>query len=164
VASADADTRELPRLLTTLGVLLATRGQEALRVLTSAYARVGLKPRQVQAVVLLAERGGMTQRELGEVMAVDPSILVGLLNPLEEEGLISRQRDACDRRRHNILLTRKGRQRVAEVEREQAAAEDAYFAELEAGERDQLRELLSRATAQLDDIAPGGDDESVEAC
>jgi DNA-binding MarR family transcriptional regulator len=67
-------------------------------------------------------------------------------------------------RRHNILLTRKGRQRVAEVEREQAAAEDAYFAELEPGERDQLRELLSRATAQLDEIAPGGDDESVEAC
>jgi DNA-binding MarR family transcriptional regulator len=160
VASTDADTRELPRLLATPGVVLATRGQEALRMLTSAYARVGLKPRQVQAVLLLADRGGITQRELGEVMAVDPSILVGLLNPLEEEGLISRQRDAGDRRRHNILLTRKGQELLADVEREQAAAEDAYFAELEPDELEQLRRLLSRAGGQVD--VTGGD--SAEPC
>jgi DNA-binding MarR family transcriptional regulator len=35
------------------------------------------------------ENGGMTQREIGAAMGVDPGILVGLLNPLEEEGLIS---------------------------------------------------------------------------
>jgi DNA-binding MarR family transcriptional regulator len=102
----------------------------------------------------------MTQRELGEVMAVDPSILVGLLNPLEEERLISRERDAGDRRRHNIQLTRKGHDRLGKVEREQVAAEDAYFAELEPSEVEHLRALLSRAGAQLDDVAPddGGDD------
>jgi DNA-binding MarR family transcriptional regulator len=132
-------------------------------MLTSAYARVGLKPRQVQALLLLAEHGGMTQRELGEVMAVDPSILVGLLNPLEEDGLISRRRDAGDRRRHNILLTRAGEDRLVEVEREQAAAEDAYFAELDPDELDQLRRLLARGQAQRDDIAPV-DGDSAESC
>jgi DNA-binding MarR family transcriptional regulator len=155
------ETRD--HLLATTGVLLATRGQEALRMLTSAYARVGLKPRQVQALLLLAEHGGMTQRELGEVMAVDPSILVGLLNPLEEDGLISRRRDAGDRRRHNILLTRAGEDRLVEVEREQAAAEDAYFAELDPDELDQLRRLLARGQAQRDDIAPV-DGDSAESC
>lgn len=132
-------------------------------MLTSAYARVGLKPRQVQALLLLAEHGGMTQRELGGAMAVDPSILVGLLNPLEEDGLISRRRDAGDRRRHNILLTRAGEDRLVEVEREQAAAEDAYFAELDPDELDQLRRLLARGQAQRDDIAPV-DGDSAESC
>jgi DNA-binding MarR family transcriptional regulator len=163
MASTDAETRQLPRLLATPAVLLATRGQEALRVLSAAYARAGLKPRQVQALCLLDENGCMTQRELGEVMAVDPSILVGLLNPLEEEKLISRERDAGDRRRHNIQLTRKGQSRLAAVEREQAAAEDAYFAELEPSEREQFRELLSRAGANLDGVDAAGENES-EPC
>jgi DNA-binding MarR family transcriptional regulator len=57
-------------------------------VLSAACARAGLKPRRCQAVLLLDEHGRMTQREHGEAMCVDPSILVGLLNPLEEEGLI----------------------------------------------------------------------------
>lgn len=84
-----------------------------------------------------------------------------LLNPLEEEGLISRERDACDRRRHNISLTRKGHDRLKKIEREQAAAEDAYFAELEPSEVEQLRELLSRAGAHVDGIEPADD---VEPC
>jgi DNA-binding MarR family transcriptional regulator len=152
---------QTPSPLATPVVLLAQRGQEALRVLSAAYARVGLKPRQCQAVLLLDEHGSMTQRELGGAMGVDPSILVGLLNPLEEEGLISRERDAGDRRRHNISLTRKGRERLTKIEREQAAAEDAYFAELEPAEVEQLRELLSRVGAHLDGVEPGGD---VEPC
>jgi DNA-binding MarR family transcriptional regulator len=160
VASTDAETR-VPRLLATPAVVLAQRGQEALRMLSGAFARVGLKPRQCQAILLLDEHGCMTQRDLGEAMGVDPSILVGLLNPLEEEGLISRERDADDRRRHNISLTRKGRDRLKKIEREQAAAEDAYFAELEPAEVEQLRELLSRAGAHLDGSEPADD---VEPC
>jgi DNA-binding MarR family transcriptional regulator len=160
VASTDAETR-VPRLLATPAVVLAQRGQEALRMLSAAFARVGLKPRQCHAILLLDENGSMTQRELGEAMGVDPSILVGLLNPLEEEGLISRERDAGDRRRHNISVTRKGRDRLKKIEREQAAAEDAYFAELDPTEVEQLRDLLSRAGAPVDGIQPADD---VEPC
>jgi DNA-binding MarR family transcriptional regulator len=162
--SSDADVRKLPQPLATPAVLLAMRGRDAQRVLTAAHARAGLKPRQVHAIVLLAEYGGMTQRELGEAMMVDPSVLVGLLNPLEQEGLISREREATDRRRHNILLTPTGQDRLAEVERQQAAAEDAYFAELDPAEREQLRQLLARAGAQLDGIETDDDSESDEPC
>ena len=163
MAPKNVDPREFPQQLATPAVLLALRGQGALRSLAAAHARVGLKPRQVHAILHLAENGGMTQRELGEVMAVDPSILVGVLNPLEEAGLISRQRDNTDRRRHNILLTPAGRKKIAEVEREQAAAEDTYFAGLEPAERAQLLELLFRAGAHLDGREAAGD-ESDEDC
>jgi len=164
MASRSVDPRRFPQRLATPAVLLALRGQSALRSLAAAHARAGLKPRQVHAILHLAESGGMTQRELGEVMAVDPSILVGVLNPLEEEGLISRQRDNTDRRRHNILLTPAGQERIAEIEREQVAAEDAYFAGLEPSEREQLLQLLFRTGAHLDGREPAVDDESEEDC
>ena len=35
-------------------------------------------------------------------MEIDPSILVTLLNPLEAEGLLSRERAELDRRRHFV--------------------------------------------------------------
>ena len=47
----------------------------------------------------------MAQRELMEEMEIDPSILVTLLNPLEEDGYVARERDPVDRRRHLVTLT-----------------------------------------------------------
>ncbi|HYM81594.1 MAG TPA: MarR family winged helix-turn-helix transcriptional regulator, partial [Candidatus Limnocylindria bacterium] len=45
------------------------------------------------------------QRELGETMAIDHSILVTMLNPLEADGLIERKRSGTDRRRHVVTVT-----------------------------------------------------------
>jgi DNA-binding MarR family transcriptional regulator len=41
----------------------------------------------------LRDHGGLAQRDLMEAMGIDPSILVTLLNPLEAEGLVARERD-----------------------------------------------------------------------
>src|SRR4051794_32797083 len=81
------------------GFLLALHGQDALRRLRDALTEHGLKPRQFQVLDVLADRGPVGQRELGELMAIDHSILVTLLNPLETEALIERRRSGSDRRR-----------------------------------------------------------------
>ena len=47
-----------------------------------------LNPRQFQLLGLLHDHGATGQGELGRTMAVDPSILVTLLNPLEADGLV----------------------------------------------------------------------------
>jgi len=44
-------------------------------------------------------RGTAAQQTLLDVAGVDPSNLVGLLNELEDGGLIVRTRDRADRRR-----------------------------------------------------------------
>ena len=59
-------------------------------------------PAPVPAARALLTTAADGQRELGEVMETDPSILVTLLNPLEAEGLLSRQRAEHDRRRHLV--------------------------------------------------------------
>src|SRR4051812_22717698 len=82
------------------GLLLALLGQEAMRRLRAAHTAHNLKPRQFQILGLLHDHGGLPQRELMQEMGVDPSILVTLLNPLEADGLVARERDPDDRRRH----------------------------------------------------------------
>ena len=79
-------------------LLLALVGQAAMRGLRDALTAENLKPRQFQLLRLLHDEGPLGQRELGERLEIDPSILVTHLNPLEEDGLVSRVRDPSDRR------------------------------------------------------------------
>jgi DNA-binding MarR family transcriptional regulator len=124
------------------GLLLALLGHHAMRRLREVHTRHELSPRQFQLLGLLHESGPLGQRELGQLMEIDPSILVTLLNPLEAEGLLSRRRDALDRRRHLVKLTARGERRLAAAARAQREAEDELFAGLDERQREQLRVLL----------------------
>jgi|SRR5918992_4435561 DNA-binding MarR family transcriptional regulator len=124
------------------GLLLALLGQEAMRRLRAAHTAQDLSPRQFQLLGLLHDHGAMGQRELGQTMRVDPSILVALLNPLEADGYVSRDRDPTDRRRHVVTLTPSGRRHLDSAARAQREAEDGLFAGLDDDQRDQLRALL----------------------
>jgi len=75
-------------------------------------------------------------------MGVAPSILVTLLNPLEADGLVTRERDPADRRRHLVSLTPAGEKHLASASRAQRDTEDALFASLDENQREQLRGLL----------------------
>jgi DNA-binding MarR family transcriptional regulator len=125
-----------------VGLLLALLGQHAMRRLRAAHTEHKLSPRQFHLLGLLHDRGAMTQRELGTLMDVDPSILVTLLNPLEADGYLSRDRDPADRRRHVVTLTRAGERQLERAAQAQRDAEDELFAGLTDTQRDQLRRLL----------------------
>jgi DNA-binding MarR family transcriptional regulator len=127
---------------TSAGLLLALAGQYAMRRLRAAHTEQKLSPRQFHLLGLLHDRGAMTQRELGTLMDVDPSILVTLLNPLEVDGYLSRDRDPTDRRRHVVTLTRAGDQQLERAAQAQRDAEDELFAGLTDTQRAQLRGLL----------------------
>jgi DNA-binding MarR family transcriptional regulator len=141
------------------GLLLALLGQDAMRRLRDAHTAHSLSPRQFHVLGLLHDRGAMGQRELGQTMDVDPSILVTLLNPLEADGLVSRERDSADRRRHVVTLTAAGARKLDRAAQAQREAEDALFAGLDDDQRDQLRALLialhdSHAAGQEPQCAP----------
>ncbi|HEX4717870.1 MAG TPA: MarR family transcriptional regulator [Thermoleophilaceae bacterium] len=124
------------------GLLLALIGHEAMRRLRAAHTAHDLKPRQFQILGLLQDHDGLAQRELQQTMGVDPSILVTLLNPLEAAGLVTRERDPGDRRRHLVKLTRSGEKRLVSAARAQRETESALFAALDDEQREQLRALL----------------------
>ena len=127
---------------TSPGLLLALLGQEAMHRLRAAHTAHNLKPRQFQILGLLHDHGGLAQGELLEEMGVAPSILVTLLNPLEADGLVARDRDPADRRRHLVTLTPAGERQLTSASRAQKGTEDALFASLTDEQREPLRALL----------------------
>jgi DNA-binding MarR family transcriptional regulator len=131
------------------GLLLALLGQHAMTRLRKAHTEHKLSPRQFHLLGLLHDRGALGQRELGTLMGVDPSIVVTLLNPLETEGYLSRERERADRRRHVVTLTRAGERQLERAAQAQRDAEDELLCSLSATERDQLRGLLLALRDQL---------------
>jgi DNA-binding MarR family transcriptional regulator len=127
---------------TSEGLLLALLGQQAMRRLRATHTEHKLSPRQFHLLGLLHDRGPKTQRELGTLLDVDPSILVTLLNPLEADGYLSRDRDPTDRRRHVVTLSPAGERQLDRAAQAQRDAEDDLFASLTNNQREQLRALL----------------------
>lgn len=104
----------------------------------------GLRPRHLIALGLLSEQGPRSQQSLGEVLSLDPSNVVGLLNELEQRELITRRRDSADRRRHNVQLSSKGEEALAVAYVRLGLVEDRLLSVLSADERATLHQLLVR--------------------
>ncbi len=128
---------------------LARMGRRATECMSGS-----LRPRHMIALKLLGERGPMPQHAVGTALSLDPSNVVGLLNELEERGLITRRRDPADRRRHIVELSAAGSGEVALTCDQLGRVEDDLFKALTADERAALYGLLSRAVEAL---APAGE-------
>jgi DNA-binding MarR family transcriptional regulator len=115
------------------------------RAYEGAMVPGGLRPRHLVALKLLSERGAHGQQGLAEALSLDPSNVVGLLNELEERGLVVRRRDPSDRRRHIVELSAAGEEELAVAYARLARVEDELLGGLNAGERATLYELLERA-------------------
>jgi DNA-binding MarR family transcriptional regulator len=105
-----------------------------------------LRPRHLNALNLINEHGPLSQQALGEMLSLDPSNVVGLLNELEEHGLITRERDPADRRRHIVSLGASGKAKLAAADGQLASIEDDLLKALSQDERTTLHELLTRVT------------------
>ena len=127
----------------TAGLLLAKLGKVIERWFTEALKPSELNPKHV-GVLFQVRAQPCSQQGLIEAVGVDPSKLVGLLNDLEDEGLIVRRRDPADRRRHIVELSKEGRAQIAAAERAIAKVEQKLFAGIDDAEREQLLGLLAK--------------------
>ena len=126
------------------GFMLTILGERFSRHIRGVLAGHELQPRQLRILDLLAARGPIGQRELAELMDIDHSVLVNLLNPLEAARLIKRERDTTDRRRHLVSIASAGQRRLTQADQAFRDAEDAFFARLTPEARDQLHTLLAQ--------------------
>src|SRR5262249_57880420 len=101
---------------------------------TKALEPTQLTPGHLTALFLLRERP-LTQRALCEAVGVDPSKLVGLLNDLEDDGLVVRRRHPEDRRRHIVEISNAGRRRLAGADLAIDAVEDRLLTGLDKEQR-----------------------------
>ncbi|WP_030149106.1 MarR family winged helix-turn-helix transcriptional regulator [Mycetocola saprophilus] len=120
---------------------LARAGWRAL----DASAQPGdITHRQLLALTLLKERGDLAQQDITRVFGLDASNVVGLLNEMEERGLILRRRDDADRRRHIVALTDEGALVLDKTFTRLASIEDELLHSLSPQERETLHLLLLR--------------------
>ena len=106
---------------------------------------LGIKLKQLIALEILARNEGCLQQELGATLMVDPNNCVLLLNELDDHGYVERRRDPQDRRRHIVVITPSGVKALHKAEAKLEALEGEVLANLDAADREQLRDLLARA-------------------
>jgi DNA-binding MarR family transcriptional regulator len=92
----------------------------------------------------LAEQPVRTQAALAQAINADKSRIIGVLDDLQQRGLIKRQPDPADRRVHLLSLTPSGDQLRRSAEAAIRAGEEDVLVTLSAGDREAfLRSLKS---------------------
>jgi DNA-binding MarR family transcriptional regulator len=98
--------------------------------------------RQVAVMVILRERGAISQRSLADLTHVNPTLMVKLVDELERKAWVARDRNPEDRRSYALRLTELGLSALAELESDLDRGEAEFTAPLTERERGRLKELL----------------------
>jgi MarR family transcriptional regulator, lower aerobic nicotinate degradation pathway regulator len=110
----------------------------------AAYEETGLHPYHHAVLLVLDEGAPETQGSIADSLGYDRGQLVGLLDELEERGLVERKRDPSDRRRHVVRSTPEGKKMLRRLRTLSGQIEDDFLAPLDEREREALHGLLLR--------------------
>ena len=109
-------------------------------------ATVGdVSPGRAGILLLIEANPGVAQGRLAEAVHLDRSTMVGVVDALEQRGLIERRR-GVDRRTNGLWLTRSGRALVVRLRPRIERHERRVAERLSEGERMQLLALLAKLT------------------
>jgi MarR family transcriptional regulator, lower aerobic nicotinate degradation pathway regulator len=95
-------------LIARLGYMIKARVLQELE-------EAGFSMYEYSVLATLAEGACEAQATIADLLSLDRSQLVGMLDHLEERGLVERKRDPADRRRHKVSLTAEGKREFAKL-------------------------------------------------
>ena len=128
--------------------LLVQLGFHVARQFTERLAPLGLEPRHAGVLFRLAANEGLSQQAIGELIGLNPTRMVFLVDELEQRGLVERRRNAADRRSYALYLTAQGREKLREVQASGSRHQDEIGGSLNRDERVQLTSLLRKLAAE----------------
>jgi DNA-binding MarR family transcriptional regulator len=130
-------------LLAKLGFAIKARAIEELE-------SAGFTMYQYSVLAMLSEKPRETQATIADGLQLDRSQLVGILDALEERGLVERRRDPTDRRRHTVSLTPEGKRQLVRLRAIVKRIEDGFLEPLDKDSRAALHDALLRVACGYD--------------
>ena len=132
-----------------LGFALSSVGRAVAVALSAGLAPLELEPREFALLRRVSLNEGGSQQAMGERLGIPPSRMVGLVDGLQERGLLERRPSQTDRRAHALHLTSAGIRLLAQASTLVSAMESEITQDLDAVEQAHLIELLDRLGARL---------------
>jgi DNA-binding MarR family transcriptional regulator len=115
---------------------------------------LAMHPREFGVLATLGQEEPCSQSHLAAMLGVSPPAMLGFVDALEARGLVSRVRNASDRRAYDVTLTPAGRSSLEAAQRAAAHVQSAVVARLGKDGDVELRRLLTKLLA-CDLASPG---------
>jgi MarR family transcriptional regulator, 2-MHQ and catechol-resistance regulon repressor len=144
-----------------LWIALARSYQTLSRVVSARVVEYGLTIPQFGILEALHHLGPLSLGELAEKLLVTGGNITYVMDRLEEQGLVYRQRSDLDRRVIEARLTPEGHALIARVFPDHADYICGLVDHLDPGEQRALRELLKRLGRGVNERAQAGGEEDV---
>lgn len=133
-----------------LGPTLGWAAQMSKAAMDARVSQYDVTPAQTHVLLYLQKNGGQVpQHQLADYLRVKPSTVGGVLDRMEEKGLVRRSVNGDDARRRILTLTEKGAEQQALFQRSFLDAEEAMVRGFSQEERETLLRLLNRVIQNL---------------
>ena len=137
-----------------LGFLLSQVGAHTSARYAARLEPLGFKPMHVGILRVIRQSDGLSQQALGEKLGMFSSRLVGIIDEMEERGLVERRNSPKDRRAYALHLTDAGREALEQIGHVTREHQEVVCASLRDVEKAQLADFLRRIAAEQG-LTPG---------
>jgi len=114
----------------------------------------GITSPQLVALLAIAQLGPSTLKSIGKAIQLSPSTVVGIVDRLEEKGLVRRERDTRDRRNVFVTVTVTGQVMVANAPSALPTGFSSALGTLPDEDRQTLVATLERFAVLLESKSP----------
>lgn len=130
-----------------LGYLLKHVHLRYEQLTSAALEPLCISPREWAALNCLDEQHSLSQREVADLLGIDRTRMVALVDELEAKGWVQRRPQPDDRRKNIVTLTSTGRGLLQRGSRIVDECEQRFLAALSAVEAEQLKNALDAVIA-----------------
>nr|AYM52850.1 MarR family transcriptional regulator [Myxococcaceae bacterium MCy9487] len=126
--------------------------------IASTCEQLQFTPPQVHALLWLGVDGTLTMGELAKRLGVTEKTVTGVVDRLEREGHLQRERGEADRRVVRCRLTEKGQQTFSKLDRSMNRAMGVVMGMLDAEDRKALFRVMEKVLLKMDMPTPDSSD------
>ncbi|HAE62543.1 MAG TPA: MarR family transcriptional regulator [Eubacteriaceae bacterium] len=105
---------------------------------------INIYPGQPPLLFILADKGGLSQKELAEKVNIKASTMTTMIKCMENNDIVTKVQDENDKRVTRVFLTENGRDTVAKAKKIMRQMGKEAFKGFTEGEKEALKGLLTR--------------------